>query len=193
MNASDALLHRIEQDPSLAAALAWPGDFDIERRDPVEDVVLPTGISLHPIAGCGAGGTYFLCGDAADAADGRSGVEGGGGARPVLYADSEGQATLIGADLVEAVTLIVVLPFWRDLASGFTPEQAGAEVREDHPEFDAERDALLAALGLAPVSDEVAAERLMAVAARTSPEYLPRVPDDEHMPYDPLFGDGPEG
>jgi hypothetical protein len=28
MTASDALLRRIEQDPSLAAALVRPGDFD---------------------------------------------------------------------------------------------------------------------------------------------------------------------
>ncbi|MCH0555974.1 MULTISPECIES: hypothetical protein [Streptomyces] len=50
-------------------------------------------------------GTYYLRGEA--------GVE----ERPVPYADSEGQATWIGADLVEAITLIVVLPFWRWTAS----------------------------------------------------------------------------
>jgi len=46
MTASDELLRRIEQDPSLAAALVWPAEFDIARRDPVEDVVLPTGMPL---------------------------------------------------------------------------------------------------------------------------------------------------
>ncbi|MEV0173483.1 hypothetical protein AB0I00_20495 [Streptomyces sp. NPDC050803] len=175
MTASDAVLRRIEQNPSLAAALAWPGDFDIELRDPVEDVVLPSGRPLHPIAGCGAGGTYFLCGEAGDEE------------RPVLYADSEGQATLIGADLVEAVTLIAVLPLWQDLATGFTVAALGAEVRSDHPDFDAERDQLLQDLGLAPVSEEEAATRLLAVAARTAPDYVPRVPDDDHLPYEPLF------
>ncbi|MFJ6515030.1 hypothetical protein ACIQMO_13275 [Streptomyces sp. NPDC091406] len=61
MTASDALLRRLEQDSSLAAALAWPGDFDVDRRDPSEDLVLPSGRPLHPVAGCGAGGTTITC------------------------------------------------------------------------------------------------------------------------------------
>ncbi|MFI6360517.1 hypothetical protein ACIBJF_50245 [Streptomyces sp. NPDC050743] len=179
MPAPDDLLLRIEQEPSLAAALAWPGDFDVERRDPIEDLALPTGIPLHPIAGCGAGGTYFLCGEA--------GVD----ERPVLYADSEGQATLIGADLVEAVTLIAVLPFWRDLAKGFAISELDSDLRADHPDFDAERDRLLHTLGLASISEEEAAARLLAVAARTAPDYVPRVLDDDHLPYEILFPSGP--
>jgi hypothetical protein len=180
MTASDDLLRRIEQDPALAAALAWPGDFDVERRDPVEDVVLPTGEPLEPIAGCGAGGTYFLCGKA------------GAAERPVLYADSEGQATLIGTDLAEAVTLVVVLPNWQDLAGGFPIDELGADLRADNPDFDAERDRLLDALGLAPASEQEAADRLLAVAARTAPDYVPYVPDDDHLPYGLLFADDDE-
>ncbi|MFH9861757.1 hypothetical protein [Streptomyces sp. NPDC017202] len=179
MTASDALLRRLEQDSSLAAALAWPGDFDVDRRDPVEDLVLPSGRPLHPVAGCGAGGTYFLCGEA------------GSRERPVLYADSEGQATLIGADLVEAVTLVVVLPFWRDLAKGFVISELGSDLRAGHPDFDAERDRLLHALGLAPLSAEEAAARLLAVAARTAPDHVPRVRDDDHLPYGLMFPSGP--
>ncbi|WP_217141241.1 hypothetical protein [Streptomyces sp. AC627_RSS907] len=179
MTASDDLLRRIEQEPSLANALAWPGDFDVERRDPIEELALPTRIPLHPIAGCGAGGTYYLCGEA------------GAEERPVLYADSEGQATLIGADLVEAITLIVVLPFWRDLAKGFTINELGADLRADRSDFDTERDRLLQALGLTPASEEEAASRLLAAAARTTPNYMPYVPDDDHLPYELLFGGGP--
>lgn len=177
MTASDDLLRRIEEDPSIAAALAWPGDFDIDRRDPVEDVVLPGGRPLRPIAGCSAGGTYFLCG------------EPGSEPQPVLYADSEGQAALIGTDLVEAVTLVAVLPFWRDLAQGFPAGEAGADLRAENPDFDAGRDRLLTALGLTPLSEEEAAARLLATAARTSPDYLPYVPDDDHLPYEPIFED----
>ncbi|WP_073946278.1 hypothetical protein [Streptomyces kebangsaanensis] len=179
MTASDDLLCRIEQEPSLATALACPGDFDIERRDPIEDLALPTRIPLHPIAGCGAGGTYYLCGEA------------GAEERPVLYADSEGQATLIGADLVDAITLIVVLPFWRDLAKGFAISELGSDLRADHPDFDAERDRLLHALRLASTSEEEAAARLLAVAARTAPDYVPRVPDDNYLPYELLFPSNP--
>ncbi|WP_143203996.1 hypothetical protein [Streptomyces kebangsaanensis] len=97
-----------------------------------------------------------------------------------MYADSEGQATLIGADLIEAVTLIAVLPFWRDLAKGFALSELGSDLRADHPDFDTERDRLLHTLGLAPVSEEEAAARLLAVAARTAPDYVPRVPDDDY-------------
>ncbi|MFF3036328.1 hypothetical protein ACFVS7_35645 [Streptomyces rubiginosohelvolus] len=179
MTASDALLHRLEHDSSLAAALAWPADFDIDRRDPIEDLVLPTGRPLLPVAGCGAGGTYYLCGEA------------GAEERPVLYADSEGQATLIGADLVETITLIAVLPFWRDLAKGFAISELGTELRADHPDFDAERDRLLHTLGLASISEGEAAARLLAVAAHTAPDYVPRVPDDDHLPYELLFPGGP--
>ncbi|GAA5207130.1 hypothetical protein [Streptomyces thinghirensis] len=177
MTASDDLLRQIEREPSLAIALAWPGDFDVERRDPVEDLALPTGVPLHPIAGCGAGGTYFLCGKA------------GAEERPVLYADSEGQATLIGADLVEAITLIVVLPLWRDLAKGFTISELGAGIRADRPDFNTERDRLLHALRLAPASEEEAASRLLAVAARTMPSYVPFDPNYDHLPYGLLFGE----
>ncbi|WP_149184207.1 hypothetical protein [Streptomyces sp. TRM49041] len=179
MTASDDLIRRIEQEPSLATALAWPGDFDVERRDPIEELALPTRNPLHPIAGCGAGGTYYLCGEA------------GAEERPVLYADSEGQATLIGADLFEAITLIVVLPLWRDLAKGFTISELGSDLRADHPDFDAERDRLLYALGLTSISEEEAAARLLAVAARTAPDYVPRVPDDNHLPYELLFPNSP--
>ncbi|WP_121749008.1 hypothetical protein [Streptomyces sp. E2N166] len=178
MTASDDLLRRIEQEPSLATALAWPGDFDVERRDPIEQLALPTRIPLHPIAGCGAGGTYYLCGEETEE-------------RPVLYAESEGQATLIGADLVEAITLIAVLPFWRDLAKGFAISELGSDLRADHPGFDAERDRPLHALGLASLTEEEAAARLLAVAARTAPDYIPRVPDDDHLPYELLFPSSP--
>ncbi|MFI1562569.1 hypothetical protein ACH4ZX_05755 [Streptomyces sp. NPDC020490] len=155
------------------------GDFDIDRRNPVEYLVLPSGRPLHPIAGCGAGGTYFLCGE--------TGAE----QRVVLHPDSEGQATLIGADLIEAITLVVVLPFWRDLAKGCAISELGSDLRADHPDFDAECDRLLHTLGLPPVSEEEAATRLLAVAARTAPDYVPRVPDDDHLPYELLFPSGP--
>ena len=176
MDASEALLIRIENDPVAAQHLAWPGDFDITRRDPVEDVRLPSGLTMRPIAGDGAGGTFFLCGDSGDAE------------RPVVYADSEGQAALIGADLAEAVELIVSCPMWRDLAKGFDPAELEADLRADHPDLDREREELAAALGLTfpPVQEVVT--RLRATAARTAPDFLPFVDDDDHEPYEPLFG-----
>ncbi|MFE2434028.1 hypothetical protein [Streptomyces sp. NPDC059409] len=98
---------------------------------------------------------------------------------------------MIGADLVEAITLSTVLPFWRDLAKSFAISELGSDLRADHPDFDAERDRLLHALGLAYISEEEAAACLLAVAARTAPDYVPRVPDDDHLPYELLFPSSP--
>ncbi|MFF3841943.1 hypothetical protein [Streptomyces sp. NPDC001930] len=78
----------------------------------------------------------------------------------------------------------------RDLAKGFAISELGSDLRADHPDFDAERDRLLPALGLASISEEAAA-RLLAVAARTAPDYVPRVPDDDHLPYELLFPSSP--
>ena len=68
------------------------------------------------------------------------------------------------------------------MAKGFVISELGSDLRADHPDFDAERDRLLHALGLAPISEEEAAARLLAVAARTAPDYVP---------YELLFPSGP--
>ncbi|RBQ13931.1 hypothetical protein DP939_43360 [Spongiactinospora rosea] len=97
----DPLLELIHRTPAAAELLTWPFDFDVSRTDHVEVVKPASGDALEAVAGDGSGGTFFLCGDAA-------------GQRPVLYADSEGQAGLIGRDLATAVQLIVRVPYWRD-------------------------------------------------------------------------------
>lgn len=51
---TNALLRRLEADSDLADLLRWPGDFDLDRRDPVEELRLPRGLPLAPIAGCGS-------------------------------------------------------------------------------------------------------------------------------------------
>lgn len=160
MTASDDLLRRIETESGLAELLVWPGDFDISRRDPIEELRLASGLSLTPIAGDGAGGTYFLCGDP-------------GGTRPVLYTDSEGGATLLGSDLVEAVTLIAAHPYWRDMGIGIPAQEAEQEIVEDDPEFSGARAELLALLGVQPPTAEEALARLRSCADRTDPDYLP--------------------
>ncbi|MEU4836261.1 hypothetical protein [Streptosporangium sp. NPDC023615] len=97
----DPLLDLIHRTPAATELLTWPFDFDVSRTDPVEVVRLESGEALEAVAGDGAGGTFFLCGEAA-------------GERPVLYADSEGQAGLIGRNLTVALQLIVRIPYWRD-------------------------------------------------------------------------------
>jgi hypothetical protein len=179
MTAADDLLRRIETDRDLAGLLVWPGDFDIDRRDPVEELRLPSGLPLTPIAGDAGGGTYFLCGEA-------------GAPRPVLYADSEGQATLLATDLVEAITLIAAHPYWRDLDHGHSAQELEEEITEDDPDYPGARAELLALLGVtAPIAD-VALARLRACAARTVPDFLPIARHEEgdsfyEASYDPLL------
>ncbi|MFC5185324.1 hypothetical protein [Actinomadura harenae] len=182
MSENEALLRRIESDETLADLLVWPGDFDIGRREPVEDVFLASGMSLTPVAGDDAGGTYFLCGGA----DG-----------PVLYGDSEGNGALMAADLTQAVTLIAALPYWRDLGHGWSIEEGEESLGEDHPElpeYRAELLVLLAGLGIVPPSNERLVERFRTAARRTVPDFqLQCRHDDAHgvyvSTYDPLFKD----
>src|SRR5262245_42752466 len=105
MTRSDELLDRLRADPELAALIdGFPMEFDLARLDHVEPVRLSSGLALEPVAGTGSGGTFFLCGNPVTE-------------RPVLYADSEGQAGLIAADLAEALTLELVLPYWGESLS----------------------------------------------------------------------------
>ncbi|MFJ6568278.1 hypothetical protein ACIQNU_12695 [Streptomyces sp. NPDC091292] len=173
-DASDALLARIESDPALADYLAWPCDFDIDRRDPVEDLRLPTGIPLHPIAGCGAGGTYYLCGAPHTTP------------RPVLYADSEGQATLVGETLREALRLLATFPYWQDLGAGFPPTNLEATLQEDHPNMATHRTAFFTTLNLIPLPLTDALPHLHTCATRTVPAYIP-TSTEHNEPYELLF------
>lgn len=148
-------------------------------RDPVEDLRLPSGLPLTPIAGDAAGGTYFLCGEPDTT-------------RPVLYADSEGQATLMAADLVEAVTLIAAHPYWRDLGRGHSAAELEEEISADDPEYPAARAGLLARLGVPTPTGDEAVARLRDCAARTVPDFLPiaRHGDGDsayEASYEPMF------
>src|SRR6185295_8951824 len=96
-----SLITAIAEHDEVASFLAWPGDFELSRKDHGEPVHLASGATLEGFAGDGAGGTYFFCGD-------------GGEERPVLYADSEGGAALIATDLEQLLQLLLVAPWWRD-------------------------------------------------------------------------------
>ncbi|MGN5632527.1 hypothetical protein [Streptomyces sp. AC154] len=62
--ADNALLGRIDAHPETASYLARDGEFDLARTDPIEPIALPNGLQVEPVAGCNAGGTYYLCGPA---------------------------------------------------------------------------------------------------------------------------------
>lgn len=175
MTASDDLLRRLESDEELAGLLMLHGDFDVRKRDPVEELALANGMLLTPVAGDGAGGTYFLCG------------EPDGPERPVLFADSEGGAVLMAASLVEAVDLIVHFPYWQDLPFGHDPGELEAAYRDDIENFDAVRAETIAALGFGTLALEDALARLRAAVARYEPGFVPACITHDGGPYHHAF------
>jgi len=67
----ESLIAAVRYQDEAARFLAWPGDFDLDRGDHVEEVHLASGAALVGFAGDGAGGTCFCCGE-------------GGEERPIL-------------------------------------------------------------------------------------------------------------
>ncbi|MFD9501997.1 hypothetical protein [Streptomyces sp. NPDC060035] len=173
----NALLRRITAHPEVASYLACDGEFDLARTDPIEPIALPNGLLVEPVAGCNAGGTHYLCGPAVP-----------GGSRPVLYTDSEGQASLIAESLADALTLAIVLPSWHDALAGFRAPALNSGYIDDHPDHATVRDRLLAALQLSPATERDVLDRLLATAARTVTDgFLPHVPDEEDSAFQPML------
>jgi hypothetical protein len=171
----DSLIAAVRGQDEAARFLAWPGDFDLDRGDHVEEVHLASGAALEGFAGDGAGGTYFFCGE-------------GGEERPILYADSEGGAALVAVGLPELLRLLLIAPWWRDCQT-FTDEESrelAAEYLEDMPDLVARRDRAAAALGLdLPEQAEVLA-RLREVAVRVGESFVLIFTPEGH-PYEPLI------
>ncbi|RKN45704.1 hypothetical protein D7294_04355 [Streptomyces hoynatensis] len=191
MAANSALLTRIENDQALSRYFEWPCDFDVTRREPVEVLHLSSGAPLVPVAGCGTGGTYFLCGEPAAGATGGAADD----ERPVIYTDSEGHSGLIAHSLREALELIAGIPYWKDCLHLSRAEQARPEadlleeLESDFldavPEFDPEQQrAAVRALGIELPERTVLLRRLREALARTLPDYV--VHNAEGWPYDSL-------
>ncbi|MEJ1197565.1 MULTISPECIES: hypothetical protein [unclassified Streptomyces] len=94
------LLGRIRQNEALVALLANTFEFDVRRANHTGTPRITSGKRLEAIAGDFTGGKYYLHGESI--------------IRPVWYASSEGEAGIIGANLTEALCLVVGLPYWRD-------------------------------------------------------------------------------
>jgi hypothetical protein len=172
-----SLIRAVRENDQAARFLAWPGDFDLDRGDHVEDVHLASGAALEGFAGDGAGGTYFFCGE-------------GGEERPILYADSEGRAALVAIGLPELLRLLLVAPWWRD-CQVFTAEESrelAAEYLDDMPDLAAGRERAAAALGLDLPTEADVLARLRAVAVGIGKDFvLMFTPEAE--PYAPLITD----
>jgi hypothetical protein len=172
-----SLITAIVEHEEAASFLTWPGDFELDRKDHGEDVHLASGAALEGFAGDGAGGTYFFCGD-------------GGEERPILYADSEGSATLVATGLKQLLQLLLVAPWWRGCRA-FTNEESrvlAAEYLEDMPDLAARRDRAAAALGLDLPTETEAPATLRNVATETGKDFI-LISTPEDTPYDKLIND----
>ena len=172
-----SLITAIRERDEAADFLAWPGDFELDRGDHVEEVHLASGAALEGFAGDGAGGTFFFCGA-------------GGEERPVLYADSEGGAALLAIGLPELLRLLLVAPWWRDCQT-FTAEESqelAADYLEDIPDLVARRDRAAAALGLDLPTEAAALARLRDVAVGAGKDFV-LIFTPEGEPYSPLLVD----
>ncbi|GIF53586.1 hypothetical protein DFJ67_4556 [Asanoa ferruginea] len=156
-----SLIATIREQADVARFLDWPGDFDLDRGDHVEEVHLSSGAALEGFAGDGSGGTYFFCGE-------------GGEERPILYADSEGGAALLAIGLPELLSLLLVAPWWRD-CDEFTAEESrelAAEYLEDIPDLAAQRDRAAATLGLTLPTEVDALTRMREVALGAGEDFV---------------------
>ncbi|MFB7469553.1 hypothetical protein [Kitasatospora sp. NPDC056184] len=173
-----SLITAITDNAEAADFLSWPGDFDLDHTDHVEEVHLASGAELEGFAAEGAGGSYFFCGD-------------GGEERPILYADSEGRAGLVAIGLPELLRLLLVAPWWRDCPGFSAAESAAASAvyLADLPDLADRRDRAAAALGLVlPTEAEVLA-RLREVALGADASAFVLVFTPEGTPYESLFAD----
>jgi hypothetical protein len=147
------LLDMIHGTPWIADLLTW-FDFEVARAadGPIQPVTLASGEPLEAIAGDGTGGSFLLVGT--------------GDLRPVLYVGSECEGGLVARNLRDALALVVGVSSLHDATTIPAEQNDGrdlhaflgrtdAEIREDHPELDANRDRLRSALGLAPVDGEL--------------------------------------
>ncbi|MEU4626646.1 hypothetical protein AB0G04_42515 [Actinoplanes sp. NPDC023801] len=145
------LLDMIHGTPWIADLLTW-FEFEVARAadGPIGSVTLTSGEPLEAIAGDGTGGCFLLVG--------------AGDPRPVLYVGSECEGGLIARNLRDALALVVGTSSLHDATTIAVDQNDGrdlhnflgctdAEIREDHPELDANRDRLRSALGLPPVDD----------------------------------------
>lgn len=171
----ERLLRLLEAEPEVARTLDLVADFDIRRRDPLENLAIPAGLPLIPIAADGTGGRYHLVGGPQEAR------------RPVLYTDGESCGSLIAEDLAEALAIFITLGFWHEAGHGFPLETTEQNLRESEPDIDTIRAGLYAATGIAPLTAEQARDRLLSAAARTAPDYVATADGPDARPYRLLF------
>lgn len=187
------MLRTIASSAWLQDVLCHVADFDTrEQGDPYGNPVrLASGAPLTMVAADGAGGNFFLVdAPARSVADAPTGTT-----RPLLYADSEGSAGLLGPDLATALATLVALPNWHDhlkfSADGDLDQMRRSHERllpmvaEDWPRLAEERAAISEALHLPLLDDPVAA--LWRAVTATEPDFV-LLDADTGERWDSLFG-----
>ncbi|MEU8082873.1 hypothetical protein AB0B57_04450 [Micromonospora sp. NPDC049101] len=182
-----SLLRRIAAAPSVSGLLRELVEFDVEDVVSVDASTarLSSSVSLRVIACDSTGGRFFLVGTEASS-------------RPVLYADSEGSAGLIGPSLAITLATIVALPNWRDLlkfsGGGDLHQMRRAQarlqegMRQWHPDLDQLQSLLVGELELDVLDDPVLT--FWQSARATDPTVAFINDDDGGLPWGPLFGEG---
>ncbi|MDH6710168.1 hypothetical protein P3T27_006917 [Kitasatospora sp. MAA19] len=188
MTRSDRAVRLLRTRSDLARLATFPFDFDVDRAEHGEAVHLASGAPLEAVAGDDTGGTYFVCTD-----------------ESVLYASSEGEAGLVADSVDEALEVLIGLPGWRDYTildphaddAMLTAAVARAEddLRASYaPALDADRNTLLAGLGLRHVPQPALIRRLHEALLRTEPDFLLLNADEgcaytllDRMPHPPLW------
>jgi hypothetical protein len=110
----------------------------------------------------------------------------------VLYADSEGSAGIVAADLDGVVRLVVGVPTWHDVVSDAPDtdamrasfESSYAEMREYEPGIDELRAEAAAELGLGQVAVDELLGSLSRCLTELSPRY--RLLNEDGDAYEPL-------
>ncbi|GAB3190054.1 hypothetical protein GCM10027259_61630 [Micromonospora palomenae] len=181
-----SLLRRIAAAPSVSGVLRELVEFDVEDVASVDGSTarLSSSVSLCVIACDGTAGRFFLVGTEAPS-------------RPVLYADSEGSAGLIGSSLAITLATMVALPNWHDLL-GFSGggdldqmrrAQAWLEegMRRSHPDLDQLQALLVGELELDVLDDPVLT--LWQSVRATDPTETFIDDGDGGLPWGSLFGE----
>lgn len=149
-----SIYKRLTENSSVVDILEWPFDFEIcEPHLLSNDWPISLSEELVVLAEDGSGGAYCIQ-EKIDPEE-----------SSVIFLSSEGQAGKVAKDLTEFLTIVVSLPYWRDLlkfsAGGELEEMRkampflNAEILEDEPEIISKNKLISKALNLPTLADPV--------------------------------------
>jgi len=141
-------------DPDVVNVLGWPFDFEVcEPYLLSSDWPISLSEELVVLAEDGSGGAYTILENLDPDKS------------PVIFLSSEGQAGSVAANLTEFLSLLVALPYWRDLLKFSSGGQLNemkkaaiflqAEILEDEPKIKNKMKVISKALKLPELIDPI--------------------------------------